>query len=67
MAGIVRMTHPRIGERPVAFKQVPRMQQNGWTVADDSPKRRRRSKADDAKPSETDSEGFSVPGNEQEN
>lgn len=60
------MTHPRLGERDVQTKVVGKMQQNGWTVADDPPKRKRRSQADQDKPSETDSEGFLVPENEQE-
>lgn len=66
MAGIVRMTHPRIRDRHVPFKQVARMEQNGWTVADDPPKRRRRSKAEDAEPPEKDSGGSSLPEHEQE-
>lgn len=67
MAGIVRMTHPRIGERHVRFAEVGRMQQNGWTVVGDPPKRKRRSQAQDAKPSETDSEGFFMPETKEEN
>lgn len=32
---LVRMLHPRLGERHVRIKAVGKMRQNGWTVADE--------------------------------
>lgn len=32
---LVRMLHPRLGERQVRVKAVGKMRQNGWTVADE--------------------------------
>lgn len=63
----VRMTHPRLGERQVRAKVVNKMRQNGWTVADDPPKRKRRSTPNDNEPSETDSGGSSLPAHEEGN
>lgn len=71
---LVAMEHPRLGMRQVRMKAVNKMRQNGWSVIeaepeapppDEPPKRKRRSKPDADKPSETDSGGFFVPENKE--
>lgn len=65
MALIVRMIKGQ-RVRHVSSKVVGKMRQNGWTVADDPPKRKRRSAESDSKPSETDSGGSFMPEHEEE-